>query len=144
MLSGIAILVITIMTGIMGYMSIEGWSFDDALYMTVITITTTGFGEVHPLSKSGHIFTVILLILSFGTILYIGGTGIQYIIESKFLRRRRMTKQMERMKDHYIVCGFGRMGSHICEKLNESKVPFVVIENNPNNFAKLDSLGIIR
>lgn len=143
MLSGIAILVITIMTGIMGYMSIEGWSFDDALYMTVITITTTGFGEVHPLSKSGHIFTVILLILSFGTILYIGGTGIQYIIESKFLRRRRMTKQMERMKDHYIVCGFGRMGSHICEKLNESKVPFVVIENNPNNFAKLDSLGII-
>lgn len=138
---GIIILLVTISSGVLGFMIIEGWNFIDSLYMTVITITTTGFQEVHPLSQSGHIFTVFLIILSFGTIFYIGGTGVQYVIESKFIRRRRMLKQMEKFKDHYIVCGYGRMGSHICDKLEEAKVPFVVIENNPNNFAKLDSLG---
>ncbi|MEO8232063.1 MAG: potassium channel protein [Ignavibacteriota bacterium] len=140
---GFVILLITILSGITGFMLIEGWSFIDALYMTVITITTTGFQEVHPLSSSGHIFTVILIILSFGTIFFIGGTGVQYFIESKFIRRRRMIKQMEKYKDHYIVCGFGRMGSHICEKLEEAKVPFVVIEHNAINFPKLDTHGYI-
>ena len=141
LIMGVVILLTIILSGIMGFMIIEGWSLIDALYMTIITITTTGFQEVHPLSQSGHIFTVILIIISFGTMFYIGGTGVQYIIESKFIRRRRMLKQMEKFKDHYIVCGFGRMGSHICEKLEEAKVPFVVIENNPNNFPRLDSLG---
>ena len=139
--SGLLFCLLLLVLVMMGFMIIEGWNFIDSLYMTVITITTTGFQEVHPLSQSGHIFTVFLIILSFGTIFYIGGTGVQYVIESKFIRRRRMLKQMEKFKDHYIVCGYGRMGSHICDKLEEAKVPFVVIENNPNNFAKLDSLG---
>jgi len=140
---GILILILTILTGIIGYMIIEGWSLIDALYMTVITITTTGFQEVHPLSDAGHLFTVLILIVSFGTIFFIGGTGVQYVIESQFIRKHRMQKQMEKFKDHYIVCGFGRMGSHICEKLEEAKVPFVVLENNPINFPKLDALGHI-
>lgn len=140
---GFIILLITILSGITGFMLIEGWSFIDALYMTVITITTTGFQEVHPLSSTGHVFTVFLIILSFGTIFYIGGTGVQYFIESKFIRRRRMIKQLEKFKDHYIVCGFGRMGSHICEKLEEAKVPFVVIEHNSINFPKLDLHGYV-
>lgn len=143
LITGFFILLITILTGIIGVMIIEGWSLNDSLYMTVITISTTGFQEVHPLSKTGQIFTVLLIITSFGTIFYIGGTGVQYVIESKFIRRRRMYKQMENLKNHYIVCGFGRMGSHICEKLAEAKVPFIVLENNPDNFPKLDSLGHI-
>ena len=141
LITGFIILLVTILTGIFGFMIIEGWNLNDSLYMTVITITTTGFQEVHPLSDAGHLFTVILIIMSFGTIFYIGGTGVQYVIESKFIRKRRMIKQMEKFKDHYIVCGFGRMGSHICEKLEEAKVPFIVVENNPSNFARLDSLG---
>ncbi len=140
---GFLFLIFTVLLGIVGYMIIEGWDINDALYMTVITITTTGFEEVHPLSTIGQLFTVFLIFMSFGTILYIGGTGVQYIIESKFLRRRRMIKQLEKMKEHYIVCGFGRMGSHICEKLNDANVPFVVVENNPNNFTKLESLGYL-
>jgi len=143
LLTGFVILLITIIIGIIGFMLIEGWNFIDSLYMTVITITTTGFQEVHPLSNFGHLFTVLLIFMSLGTILYIGGTGVQYVIESKFIRRRRMIKQMEKFKDHYIVCGFGRMGSHICNKLAEAKVPFVVIENNSNNFARLDSYGYV-
>ena len=143
LIAGFLFLIFTILLGIVGYMLIEGWDINDALYMTVITITTTGFEEVHPLSTIGQLFTVFLIFMSFGTILYIGGTGVQYIIESKFLRRRRMIKQLEKMKEHYIVCGFGRMGSHICEKLNDANVPFVVVENNPNNFTKLESLGYL-
>jgi voltage-gated potassium channel len=140
---GFIILLFTIIAGITGFMMIEGWSFIDALYMTVITITTTGFQEVHPLSEVGHVFTVILIIMSFGTIFYIGGTGVQFVIESKFIRRRRMIKQIEKFNDHYIVCGFGRMGSHICDKLEEAKVAFIVVENNPRNFPKLDALGYL-
>jgi voltage-gated potassium channel len=141
LIMGFLFLITIILVGTIGFMLIEGWSLNDALFMTVITITTTGFQEVHPLSGAGQIFTEVLIFMSFGTILYIGGTGVQYIIESKFIRRRRMNKQLENIDKHYIVCGFGRMGSHICEKLNEAKVPFVVVENNPNNFTKLESLG---
>ncbi len=143
LIAGFLFLVTTLFIGILGYMLIEGWSLNDALYMTVITITTTGFEEVHPLSKSGQLFTVLLIFMSFGAILYIGGIGVQYVIESKFLQRRRMSKLMGNMKNHFIVCGFGRMGSHICEKLAEAKVPYVVIENNQNNYAKLESLGYL-
>jgi voltage-gated potassium channel len=143
LISGFLLLILIIFIGILGFSIIEGWSLIDSLYMTIITITTTGFEEVHPLSPVGQIFTVVLIVISFGTILYIGGTGVQYVIESKFFRRRRMNKQIENLHDHYIVCGFGRMGSHICEKLAEAKVPFVVIENNINNFNKLNNLGYL-
>jgi voltage-gated potassium channel len=143
LLIGFFILLSTILIGIIGFMLIEGWSFMDSLYMTTITITTTGFQEVHPLSDSGHLFTVLLLFMSVGTILFIGGTGVQYMIESKFIRRRRMLKQIEKLENHYIVCGFGRMGTHICDKLAEAKVPFVVIENNTSNFSRLDTFGYV-
>lgn len=143
LVSGFIVLFLTILSGIIGYSLIEDWSISDSLYMTIITITTTGFEEVHPLSDTGQIFTVLLIMFSFGTILYIGGTGVQYVIESKFFRRRRMNRQLAGIKNHYIVCGFGRMGSHIADRLQEAKVPFVVIENNPKNFPKLDSLGYI-
>lgn len=143
LITGFLFLIFTIIAGIIGFELIEGWGLVDSLYMTIITITTTGFQEVHPLSRTGQIFTVLLIMVSFSTILYIGGTGVQYVIESKFIRRRRMIKQMDNLKNHYIVCGFGRMGSHICEKLSEAKVPFVVIENNPNSFSKLDTFGYL-
>jgi voltage-gated potassium channel len=132
-----------IVVGTAGYIIIEGWNIEDALYMVIITITTTGYGEVHPLSSSGHIFTLILLVVSFATVIYIGGIGVQIIIESKIFRRWRMQKKIEHLSDHYIVCGFGRMGRHICEDLVEEKVTFVVIENNPKNIASLNSLGYL-
>lgn len=141
--NAIVVLFFIILTGTSGFMVIEGWNFTDSLYMTIITITTTGFEEVHQLSKEGEIFTLILLMISFGTVIYIGGTGIQILIESKFFRRKKMQKRIERLRDHYIVCGFGRMGSHICRELVESDVNFVVIENNEENFATLDKLGYL-
>jgi voltage-gated potassium channel len=132
-----------VVIGTSGYMLIEGWNFEDSLYMVIITITTTGYGEVHPLSHSGQIFTLLLVVVSFATVIYIGGIGVQIIIESKIFRRWRVEKKIANLSGHYIVCGFGRMGRHICEELVEAKVPFVVIENNPGNIATLNELGFL-
>ena len=136
-------LLLLIAVGTFGFMLIEGWNVTDSLYMVIITITTTGFEEVHPLSGGGEIFTLFLVLASFITVFYIGGIGIHILIESKIFRRRRMEKQINKLENHYIVCGYGRMGTHICEELSHSEVPFVVIENNPANHKKLDEIGYL-
>jgi voltage-gated potassium channel len=138
--NALLVLFVIIITGTSGFMLIEGWNVADSLYMTIITITTTGFEEVHQLSTEGEIFTLILLMVSFGTVIYIGGTGVQILVESKFFRRKKMQKKIERLKDHYIVCGFGRMGTHICNDLRQANAPFVVIESNLDNKKKLEEL----
>jgi voltage-gated potassium channel len=137
------LLLVIICAGIAGYILIEGWNLADSLYMVIITITTTGFEEVHPLSSAGRVFTLTLLIVSFAVVIYTGGIGVQILIESKIFRRRRMLKNIEKLSSHYIVCGYGRMGTHICEELKEANVPFVVIENNPDNKEKLDESGFL-
>jgi voltage-gated potassium channel len=138
----IALMMIVIL-GTGGYMILEGWNFADSLYMVIITITTTGFEEVHPLSTSGELFTLVLVVVSFATVLYIGGIGIQIIIASNIFKRRRMQNRIDKLNNHYIVCGYGRMGTHICEELTHEDVPFVVIENNPDNHPKLDEAGYL-
>lgn len=117
--------------GVVGYMLLEGWSFLDALYMTVISITTTGFREVHPLSPHGQVLTLIILILGVVTIAYLGGRLAQLLLESYLFRRRKMEKNVRKMEKHYIVCGYGRMGKKICQELENQKAPFVIVENNP-------------
>jgi voltage-gated potassium channel len=141
--NAIVMLLLLIAVGTFGFMLIEGWNVTDSLYMVIITITTTGFEEVHPLSGGGEIFTLFLVLASFITVFYIGGIGIHILIESKIFRRRRMEKQINKLENHYIVCGYGRMGTHICEELSHSEVPFVVIENNPANHKKLDEIGYL-
>jgi voltage-gated potassium channel len=136
--NGILVLFLIILSGTSGFMLIEGWNFPDSLYMTIITITTTGFEEVHQLSTEGEIFTLTLLMVSFGTVIYIGSMGVQILIESTFFRRKKMQSKIEKLSDHYIVCGFGRMGNHICAELKNAGVPFVVIDNNPDSQSKLD------
>jgi voltage-gated potassium channel len=141
--NAIVMLILLIGIGTIGFMIIEGWDVTDSLYMVIITITTTGFEEVHPLSGTGEIFTLFLVLASFITVFYIGGIGIHILIESKIFRRRRMEKQIEKLQNHYIVCGYGRMGRHICEELSQAGVDFVVIEKNPVNHPKLDELGFL-
>jgi voltage-gated potassium channel len=141
--NAIVLLLLLIGLGTIGFMIIEGWNVTDSLYMVIITITTTGFEEVHPLSGGGEIFTLFLVLASFITVFYIGGIGIHILIESKIFRRRRMERQIGKLENHYIVCGYGRMGTHICEELAHAKVDFAVIENNPSNHPKLDELGFL-
>ncbi len=121
--------------GPVGYMLIEGWDFLDAIYMTVISVTTTGFQEVHRLSPAGRSFTIILIVLGFGSIAYTGGKAVQVLFETQLFWRRRMSKKLIDLHDHFIVCGYGKMGKYICENLVENAAPFVVIEKDP---AKID------
>ncbi len=116
--------------GTIGYIVIEHWNFYDSFYMTILSISTTGFGEVHPLSNLGKLFTVIIIITGLTSIAYLGGRVAQALIETYIFRRRRMGLKLKLLKNHYIVCGYGRMGKYICKDLEQAKVPFVVIEKN--------------
>jgi len=124
-------LLFLIVFGTLGYEAIEK-EFDllDSFYMSVITMSTTGFKEVYPLSAGGKIFTSFLIIAGVITFAYTGSKAAQIIIEKQVFRRRKMDKILGGMKNHYIICGYGRMGKHICDSLHESKTPFIVIEND--------------
>jgi voltage-gated potassium channel len=139
-------LAVVIIVGVSGYHLIEGWSIFDSLYMTVITITTVGYGEVKPLSKSGKLFTVFLIIFGISTIVYGIESTIEYFISFEFrnlFRRRRMEKEIEKLKEHYIVCGFGRVGENVCKEFLKQKVPFVVVENNEKRLSYLSKTELL-
>ncbi|MGA0557844.1 potassium channel family protein [Larkinella sp. VNQ87] len=119
--------------GVVGYTAIEDYNFIDALYMTVISITTAGYTEVRPLSPAGRIFTIILLISSFTTFAYALAIITQYVASGEFInffKHRKMTKQIDELTNHVILCGLGRNGQEAAITLRQHKVPFVVIEQN--------------
>jgi voltage-gated potassium channel len=127
-------LLIIISMGTIGYHLMEGWSFLDALYMTVITLATVGYGEIHPLSTGGRIFTIFLIFSSVGTMGYAIASLTKFIVEGEFnqlIRGRRMSNQIANMKDHVILCGAGPTGLYIAEELSKTNTPFVLIERNP-------------
>ena len=133
-----------LITGIAGYMLIEEWSFFDALYMTVITIATVGYGEIHELSKEGRIFTVFLIMSSFGVVAFIVASISQAIIAvqlRKILGRRKLERTVKRQKDHFIICGYGRIGSFIAKEFNDERVPFVVVEKSEETIKLLEEDG---
>ncbi len=120
--------------GVSGYMVIEGWPFSKAFYMTVITITTVGFREVEPLSVTGMYFTTFLIISSFGIFAYAVTTFIRHVVDGTFrhiFRDRRMKRRIQSLKEHIIVCGYGRNGKQVVSELMEHKIPMVIVENNP-------------
>lgn len=141
--AGLLLILSIILGGTFGYMIIEGWTFLDSFYMTVITISTTGFRELRPLSTPGMVLTIALIITGVLAIAYTGGRGVQVLVESQILRRRKMLKKLDAVSDHYIICGFGRMGKQIADHLNDLGFEFVVIENEPNNVNKLNELGFL-
>ncbi|THB67974.1 MAG: TrkA family potassium uptake protein, partial [Spirochaetaceae bacterium] len=96
-----------------------------------------------PLSESGRILTVVIIMLGLASIAYLGGRTIQLLVESYMVRRGRMNRKISSLKNHIIVCGFGRMGRHVCDGLATEKAPFVVIEQDPELIERLDSLGYL-
>jgi voltage-gated potassium channel len=141
---GICVLVFIVAIGVIGYRLIEGWSFIDAVYMTIITITTVGFAEVHPLSPAGKIFSIFIIIGGVGGALYTLTAMVQYILEGQFgitMGRRRMKTKIAKLKGHFILCGYGRVGQEIARTFSEEKTPFVIIENNKERTAKAEKNG---
>jgi voltage-gated potassium channel len=130
-----AVLLISIVaTGTIGYMLIEGWSAWDAFYMTVITVTTVGYQEVHQLSVAGQVFTVLIIVSGVGAALYSFTLLAAVVVEGglpKRFQRRRAARMLETIKDHFIICGYGRIGSLIAGQFRRQKVPYVVVERNP-------------
>jgi len=131
----ILLLFVFLIGGSVGYMAIEGWPFMDGLYMTVITLTTVGYGEVHKVSEPGRIFTMVLVISGVAYFLYVAGVLVQSIVEGRIrivMGRRTLDKKIDRLRNHYIVCGYGRIGRVLCKNIRvHPQINIVVIENNP-------------
>ena len=126
-----------VIAGSAGYMLIEGWNCLDSLYMTVITIASVGYKEIHDLSPNGRIFTIILIISGVGSVTYALTTIAKIVVEGEIQEifgRKRLEKKIKELKNHYIVCGYGRMGRIICRELKEKDIKFVVIEKEPDTF----------
>lgn len=130
---GIFATITFLIIGTIGYMCIEQFTLLDALYMTVITITTVGFGEIHPLSSIGRIFTMFLILFGFGSIGFLAAAFTEAIIEqasSPLLKRKAMQKRIDQLRKHYIICGFGRVGIAAAEHFQKAGAPFVVLESD--------------
>ena len=143
---GIIILASIIATGTVGYMLIEGWSFSEAIYMTIITISTVGYSEVHPLTASGRIFSIFLIVGGVGGALFVLSAFVEYIVEGKLgttLGRRQMKAKIAKLKEHFILCGYGRVGEEIARTFSEEGIPFVIIDSRSDNIAIAEERGYL-
>ena len=137
---------VILLLGVSGYMILSGYSFVDALYMTVITITTVGFGEVKPFTPQEKIFTVFLILTSITLFGYAVSTFSEYLVSGKLFeqfKHRKVEKQIKSLKGHTIVCGYGRNGKQAILKLNNYNKNLVVVEKDKEMIAELDQEGVL-
>jgi voltage-gated potassium channel len=130
----LVLLALIFVGGVTGYMVIEGWSFWDAFYMTVITVTTVGYREIHPMSRTGEVFTSALLLVGVGTAFYTFTLAATIVVDGglqKRLGRRRVRRMIDDLDQHFIVCGFGRIGTVIADEFTQQQIPFVLVERDP-------------
>jgi voltage-gated potassium channel len=131
MVVGFAMLGVSFVAGVAGYMLIEGYDFNEAIFMTVITMSTVGFKEVQPLSDAGMLFTSILIVFSFGIFAYVVTTFTRYVVDGVFrnyYRDNKVKNRIEKLENHVIVCGYGRNGKQAAFELSDHNVPVVIIE----------------
>jgi voltage-gated potassium channel len=136
------LLLLTLAFGVTGYHYIEGMTFFEGLYMTMITISTVGFQEVKPLSVPGRVLTMIIISTGIMIAAYTIGTLVRVFIEgelSKTFGRRKVEKKISQLKDHYIICGYGRIGSLVCAELRNHGMECVVIENHPTAIERMEA-----
>ena len=144
-----AVTILTLVTvmGIVGYMTIEHWSFLDSLYMTVTTVTTVGFREVKELSTSGKIFTIFLIIFGVGGAFYTLSALMSYVVEGEFrgtLWRRRMENKIKNMHNHFVLCGYDRVGREVAVRFKKEGVKFVVVDRDKAAIDKAEEEDCLR
>jgi voltage-gated potassium channel len=135
-----------ILLGTLGYVLIEGFPVLDALYMTVITLSTVGYGEVQHLHQSGRVFTMLLIFMGAGFVAYNLAYFSRVLLDGNLLelyRRRKLNKQLDTLSDHFIVCGYGQMGQIVVEELTKSHIHVVAIEKEPSVVQRIQGLDII-
>ena len=141
----VLLLVLILVLGTGGYMVVEGWSLLDSLYMMVITLATVGYGEVHPISQYGRILTMGVIVSGIGVGAYLIGTLTQMVVEGRVLDvmgRRKLERQIQKLNNHYIICGYGRVGKVVCEEIKKSKpTPLVVIEKDGSRTPEIEGDG---
>lgn len=141
---GVIVMLLVLAAGTAWFAAVEGYTVLDALYMTVITVSTVGFREVHDLDTSGRVFVVVLIITGLTVMTYTLGSVGRVIVEGtiqRFVGRQRMLREIDKLQGHYVVCGHGRMGQILCEELRNEGVPFVVVEGEPEMAEQLVAKG---
>lgn len=141
-----AVFVAVIVLGVLGYVVVMDMSLTQALYMTVITVSTVGYGEVVPLTDAGRWLTVALIISGVASVSYGAVTAAEFVVEGhlgQYIERRRMQREIEDLTNHVIICGYGRVGRHLGHALEAEGVPFVVVEDDPAKIEELTDLGLL-
>ena len=139
-------MLLIILVGTIGYKLIQGWSLFDALFMTITTITTIGIRDAFPLSRAGEIFTIFLVLSGVGTVFYILTSVVRYIFEGELgivIGRQRMEAKISKLNDHFILCGFGRVGQAIAGMLKQRDVKFIVIDRDGDTINKAQQAGYL-
>ncbi len=139
-----ALLALVVILGTLGYVIIEGWDWFDALYMTITTFTTVGGGEPAPMSIAGKLWTMAVVLIGFGVLTYMLLALIGYVLEGQLgvaVETRRMRRQVARMRDHFVLCGYGRVGREIAREFTGEGIAFVVIDVNEDSLARAAGEG---
>ena len=137
--------VLFLLFSISGYMLVEGYSLNEAAYMTVITLSTVGFSEVRPLSPAGRVLTMVVILSGVGMVAFLASSVGEYLIAGQLsgtLKQRRIMKTIERLQNHYIVCGYGRIGAQVAKGLHARQVPLVVVENEKTALLQCERSGL--
>jgi len=142
--NSLAALACVIAFGTLGFSLLEGWSLLDSLYMSVMTVTTVGYGPPVPLNAAGRNFAIFFMVVGVGTAGYLLSSAVQALVRSEILAtygERRRQREMSKLKDHYIICGAGRVGSRIMREMLRTGVPFVAIEGDEQTASELELPG---
>jgi voltage-gated potassium channel len=147
MVTALLFIIIVVCIGSIGYVLIEDWPLLDAVYMTIITLATVGFGEIHPLSPQGRIFTIGLILSGIGIIGYGMSVSAAFIVEGELgylIKGRKMEKQIKKLSNHFIICGAGDTGRWVIEEFLKTRISFVVIEKDHEALEMMKSHGVVQ
>jgi voltage-gated potassium channel len=137
-------LAIAVVIGTLGFKSIEGWSLVDSFYVTVQTLTTVGYGDLPPRTMAGRGFAIMVMLIGVGGVALAASTIVQSVVQSELVStfgQRRQSKKMSKLKDHYVICGSGRVGSHLVRDLQRANEDLVIIENDASRAAEFSQKG---